>query len=202
MWGNRAYCWKTMLTGRRFAGTDVTSWPSRTIRPSSGVSKPAIIRSVVVLPQPLGPSSEKNSPSSIARLTSRTAAAFPKRLPTPSSAIATLRSACMRRVSHRRRGAGADGEPWTERGVRQRLPRLVDQALQRIDRSLGDLLDRLLDGRQRRVRPPCCLDAVEADDGEILGHAQSLRCRLLEDSDRHQVAGADHSRRPVGARQE
>ena len=33
-----------------------------TIRPASGRSKPAIIRSVVVFPQPDGPSSEKNSP--------------------------------------------------------------------------------------------------------------------------------------------
>ena len=52
-----------MLTGRRFAETVVTSCRCRTMRPSSGTSKPAIIRSVVVLPQPLGPSSEKNSPS-------------------------------------------------------------------------------------------------------------------------------------------
>ena len=55
-----------MFTGRRFEETVVTSCPCRRMRPSSGTSKPAIIRSVVVLPQPLGPSSEKNSPSPIA----------------------------------------------------------------------------------------------------------------------------------------
>ena len=54
-----------MLTGRRFGDSEVTSWPCSRIRPSSGTSKPAIIRRVVVLPQPLGPSSEKNSPSRI-----------------------------------------------------------------------------------------------------------------------------------------
>ena len=37
------------------------------MRPSLGCSKPATIRSVVVLPQPEGPSSEKNSPGSISR---------------------------------------------------------------------------------------------------------------------------------------
>src|SRR4051794_27951310 len=85
-----------MLTGRRFEKRDVTSSPCRTIRPSSGTSKPAIILSVVVLPQPLGPRSEKNSPSWIESVTSRTASCLPKRLLTPSRAIATLRSSGMR----------------------------------------------------------------------------------------------------------
>ena len=92
MCGKSAYCWKTMLTGRRFEKTDVTSFPCRKMRPSSGTSKPAIIRRVVVFPQPLGPSSEKNSPSRIASVTLRTASALPKRLLTSSRAIATLRS--------------------------------------------------------------------------------------------------------------
>ena len=61
----------------------------------SGISNPAIIRSVVVFPQPLGPSSEKNSPSRIPRSTSWTALGLPNRLLTPSRAIATLRSADM-----------------------------------------------------------------------------------------------------------
>ena len=50
------------------------SQPSSRIRPSSGVSKPASIRSSVVLPQPDGPSSAKNSParmSSDSRSTAR-----------------------------------------------------------------------------------------------------------------------------------
>ena len=79
-----------MLTGRRFAETDVTSRACKTIRPSSGTSKPAIILSVVVFPQPLGPSSEKNSPSPIDSVTSRTAATVPKPLLTLSRAIATV----------------------------------------------------------------------------------------------------------------
>src|ERR1051326_7306599 len=52
---------------------EVTSvWPSQ-ISPSSGSSRPAIIRSVVVLPQPLGPSRTSSSPSSTSKLTSSTA---------------------------------------------------------------------------------------------------------------------------------
>jgi hypothetical protein len=38
-----------------------------------GCSKPAIIRSVVVLPQPDGPSIEKNSPSAMSKSASSTA---------------------------------------------------------------------------------------------------------------------------------
>ena len=38
------------------------SWPSRRRRPDVGSSKPAIMRSVVVFPQPLGPRKDTNSP--------------------------------------------------------------------------------------------------------------------------------------------
>ena len=41
---------------------DETSAPSTTIVPSDGSMKPAIMRSVVVLPQPEGPSSVTSSP--------------------------------------------------------------------------------------------------------------------------------------------
>ncbi len=53
------------------------------MRPASGCSKPAIIRSVVVLPQPDGPSIEKNSPPRMVNETSLTATTSPKRLVTP-----------------------------------------------------------------------------------------------------------------------
>ena len=52
-----------MLVGRRLAGMPSIGWPSTEIEPLVGLSKPAIMRSSVVLPQPDGPSSEKNSPS-------------------------------------------------------------------------------------------------------------------------------------------
>src|ERR1700691_3520544 len=50
------------------------SAPSIRMRPSSGVSKPASIRNRVVLPQPEGPSSAKNSPLAISSETPPTAA--------------------------------------------------------------------------------------------------------------------------------
>jgi hypothetical protein len=45
--------------------------------PESGVSNPAIIRRLVVLPLPEGPSKEKNSPSAMSSETASTAAVSP-----------------------------------------------------------------------------------------------------------------------------
>ena len=65
MWGNSVYCWNTVLTLRWWGATLDTSTPSSITLPLVGCSKPAIIFSRVVLPQPDGPRSEKNSPRAI-----------------------------------------------------------------------------------------------------------------------------------------
>ena len=52
---------------RWFGGRLVMSLPSIVIEPEVGCSKPAIMRSVVVLPQPLGPRNDTNSPLSTSR---------------------------------------------------------------------------------------------------------------------------------------
>ena len=51
-----------MLTGRWYGLVQVTSVPPMLIDPDVGCSRPATIRSVVVLPQPDGPSRAKNEP--------------------------------------------------------------------------------------------------------------------------------------------
>jgi hypothetical protein len=79
-----------MFTGRLLGGTWLMSWPSMRMRPSVGVSNPASIRSRVVLPQPDGPSSEKNSPSSMDSETLSTATILPKRLVTFSKVMMGL----------------------------------------------------------------------------------------------------------------
>ena len=69
----------------------VTSLPPSRMRPEVGSSRPAIMRRVVVLPQPDGPSRTKNSPFSTTKLESLTAAKSPKlfcRFSTRISAIA------------------------------------------------------------------------------------------------------------------
>lgn len=48
-----------MLTSRSLGMRSATSSPRSMMRPSSGTSNPAIMRSVVVFPHPEGPSSEK-----------------------------------------------------------------------------------------------------------------------------------------------
>jgi hypothetical protein len=53
--------------------SQVTSSPSKLITPSVTASSPEIIRSVVVLPQPEGPSRTTNSPSSMVRFIGLTA---------------------------------------------------------------------------------------------------------------------------------
>src|ERR1700722_15706097 len=73
------------------------SLPSSRMRPSSGVSKPASIRNSVVLPQPLGPSSAKNSPARMSSDKRSTARKLPNFFTT-----ASMRSSGMS-------GAGAGG---------------------------------------------------------------------------------------------
>src|SRR5689334_1237473 len=86
MFGKSAYDWKTIPTLRWFGGMCVTSRSSIVIVPAVGCSKPAIIRSVVVLPQPDGPRNDTNSPRAADRSKSRTATVPPaKRFWTPSS---------------------------------------------------------------------------------------------------------------------
>ena len=87
-----------MLTSRLFGETPVTSWPSSCTMPRVGSSKPAIIRMVVVLPHPEGPSIEKNSPWRIVRSTPRTAVIVSppewNSLATPTSSMAASAAAC------------------------------------------------------------------------------------------------------------
>src|SRR5574342_704213 len=91
---------------RRNGGRLVKSWPSKTIFPAEGVSRPAIRRSVVVLPQPLGPSSVKSSPASTRSQPSWTAATRDSPAPNCLQSPSTTRLPVMRRAAGRR-GGGA-----------------------------------------------------------------------------------------------
>src|SRR5262245_20807788 len=74
-----------MPMSRWFGGTCSTCLPASRRLPLVGSSKPAIIISVVVLPEPLGPSSETNSPACTSSEASITACTDPKRLETLAS---------------------------------------------------------------------------------------------------------------------
>src|SRR5262245_42250406 len=84
-----------MLTGRRYGGSRVMSRPWIDRVPSSGSSKPPIIRRSVVLPHPDGPRREKNSPRRMSSETESTATIPPKRFVSPR--ISTLWSLLMER---------------------------------------------------------------------------------------------------------
>ena len=62
------------LSVGRVASADVSRWKRIGPLPGSGCSRPAMIRSRVVLPEPDGPSSATSSPVATVRLTSRKAA--------------------------------------------------------------------------------------------------------------------------------
>ena len=68
----------------------VTSSPPRWTRPAVGSSNPPIMRSVVVLPQPDGPSIAKKLPRGISRSSSSTAVMSPNRLVTLRSAMSAV----------------------------------------------------------------------------------------------------------------
>src|SRR5438094_1692991 len=79
-----------MPTPRRRGGTSLTTRSPNRISPASGRSKPAIMRSVVVLPQPEPPTSETSSPGWMSRESPSTATAPPKRFVRRSRPIRTL----------------------------------------------------------------------------------------------------------------
>src|SRR6266852_3531467 len=89
MVGNSAYDWKTMPTPRWRGGTSLTQRPSKTTSPASGRSKPAIIRSVVVLPHPEPPTTDTSSPGATSSDNPSTARAGPKLLVTLRSEMFT-----------------------------------------------------------------------------------------------------------------
>src|SRR5919197_5412158 len=62
-----------MAMSRSFGGTSFTTSPPIRMSPSVMSSRPAIMRSVVVLPQPDGPTSTTNSLSAMSRSMPRTA---------------------------------------------------------------------------------------------------------------------------------
>ncbi len=76
MCGQIAYDWNTMPKPRRLGATKTPLAEENTTRsftaisPARGRSRPAMERSVVVLPHPLGPSSVKSLPSGTSKETS------------------------------------------------------------------------------------------------------------------------------------
>src|SRR5258705_8748378 len=73
-----------------FSGSASRSWPSMTTRPAVGLSSPAMMRMVVVLPAPFGPRKPWISPLGTSKLTPSTAVNDPYFLTRPSTWIMDL----------------------------------------------------------------------------------------------------------------
>src|SRR5215472_18210925 len=119
------------------------SAPSSRIFPAVGRSNPAIRRSDVVLPQPEGPSSEKNSPASIETSIPSTAATSPNSFRSWTSSTEPVFT------SHLQRSDLVEGAA-RRRGLRTRRP-TVDEGGER-DRDQGDPDHHGRDGVERRRR--------------------------------------------------
>src|SRR6187549_2220272 len=116
------------------------SRPPRRIAPPVGATKPAIIRSVVVLPQPDGPSSTTSSPCPMSRSTPATARTSPYVFVSAMSSRRAIASEHPRQldVVVRYQHAGADQHDLQQRNCGDR----------RVDPPLQILEDR---DRKRRL---------------------------------------------------
>src|SRR5437868_6935492 len=88
---------------RRDGGSAVTSRPSISTWPAVAVSSPAMMRSVVDLPQPEGPRSTQNEPGSICRSTACRAVLSPHDLAIRFNSMDDIESG-RRRAAPRRAG--------------------------------------------------------------------------------------------------
>src|SRR6185369_10455571 len=77
-------------TPRSRAGSSVTSRPCRITFPVYGISSPAMMRRIVVLPLPEAPSSTRTSPSATSKLMFSSTLALPKRLLMPTTLAAAV----------------------------------------------------------------------------------------------------------------
>src|SRR5258707_1125369 len=93
---------------RSAARFTVISSPPRRMRPEDGSSRPAIMRKVVVLPQPEGPSRQKNSPFPMVKVESLTATKSPKALCRFSTRISAMASVRELADDHEHDGARED----------------------------------------------------------------------------------------------
>src|SRR5690349_15376746 len=173
-----------MPTLRLFGGLFVMSAPSTTIVPDVGCSKPAIIRSVVVLPQPDGPRNETNSPFSALRLKSSTATDWPKRFWTPSRTRKLIGGSPSARWTSMAAGDLDRAAPALARPAQER-----DHAHRRPGEPEADQRDRrrlvgLVLAEVRQIRPERLLADHEARD------------RVLADDDRERQEGAREERDP------
>src|SRR5689334_16179912 len=166
------------------------SRPPSSTRPVSGCSKPAIIRSVVVFPEPDGPSSVKNSPAPTFRSTSSTATTSPYVFRHPSTTTSAAKKlfqdvepALELLVADRERHEDPDHVPVDPAGEQHQslftrgggdARRLVSRLLGQLDRDHRPDPAHLRACRSHRLEP-------FAQPGTDLLRARSLCLERVED---------------------
>src|SRR6476659_8351237 len=125
------------------------SSPPSVMRPASGCSKPAIIRKVVVLPDPEGSRSVKNSPAPTVRSTVSTATTSPYVFLHPSTATSAATDEALQDVeplvqflvADRERHEDADDVPVDAAREEEQplLARLARDAARLVAAALGEL---------------------------------------------------------------
>src|SRR5260221_5867896 len=162
---------------RAAGGSRVISCPSIDMAPSSGYSSPAMRRSVVVLPAPVGPSRTMNSPSAMLSERSCTASTSPKRLLTCCNTISAMAIALIERAL--RRASGRHVEHHEMIGLEGEAHGLAEPNRQARRQARLDLA--LLD-----------LDGDDLRRAEILGTEDATTYRRV--IGQHHVLGADAER--------
>src|SRR5581483_6717056 len=118
---------------RARGGRSFTRRPPMSNSPSVGLSKPAIMRRSVLLPQPDGPRSTRNSPSRVDRSTPFTAATVPKifLMPRSSTVAISIRTSpapdAFRKVPGKEKETPNCGSPFPARARRADAPVKLDQ---------------------------------------------------------------------------
>src|SRR6266540_3281265 len=101
-------------------------------------------------------------------------------------------------VRVRRCGRVADDETRRELEVKRLEAVSVQQPVQEADRGSSHLCERLTHRRQRRRHDRGMFDVVEADDRQVVRHAQAARSRRLDRADRDVVVEREDRRRRLG----
>src|SRR5256885_5512149 len=153
----------------------VTSLPATTMRPWSGRSKPATSRSAVVLPQPDGPRSDRNSPS-------------PSEMSIPFSALTVPKSRW--RFWSSRYPISAPSARSSED-----TPRAAALASHEQEREHGEPREAEAHQRQRRRGVGLRLVDVLQEDRERV-ERREVRDRELAEHDRERQEGRADRRRP------
>src|SRR6266566_151328 len=159
-----------MAVARRSGGTAEISRPSMHTRPASGRTKPAMLRMIVVLPQPDGPRSVSSRPGGTVSVTSSTARTLPY---------------CLTKPSRSRRRPPAPGCPRSFRDIRVEQVRPPPEPL--VDDGVveGHLVTRL--GQERGELPAGRHLLVDRAHVPDLGdHGLPLRAQHIVDELRGQ----------------